>query len=463
MRIAILICSIVFYVGMNTVSAGLITDRGTQIDSMDNLSNWTIIGNAVGNVTNNSVNFVEGTQGITIKSYNLGMDYYMDRNISNNPINLSNYKSIDFWVYVPDISNYKNISSIIIALSNKTDFSKFIYYSSGFSGALSVGWNHLVISKNKFKSTGGDTWETEKKLIRLRVKAKSDSITQITFDVIRYGMRARPVVILTIDDGLSNFYDNGSSILISNDQKATFFVSTGLVETAGYVSWENVTALYNIGWDISSHLVDHVNLLTLDNESLNKQLKNSRDTLISRGYARGANILAYPFGGYNESVANAAKSNGYVMARTIEPGGDGSADQVKAHLSINDNYNMYLKMWGLSVNNVTDYKRAIDDTINNSGVVVLIFHQIVKDSTPVTISTQLNVSTFKNISDYIKSRSADIDIMTMSEYYERSQNLSTNVYIPPNSPTEKIATSAHNSSNLFMEILSVLKKVIMSL
>jgi peptidoglycan/xylan/chitin deacetylase (PgdA/CDA1 family) len=103
--------------------------------------------------------------------------------------------------------------------------------------------------------------------------------------------------------------------------KATFFVTTSYIdgksrkEWSGgrareYMSWDDVKALNDMGFEIGSHMVSHVGLGSLGDEDLGLQLKGSRDA-IARVTGKPVNVLSYPYGSVNERVVQAAIKAGF--------------------------------------------------------------------------------------------------------------------------------------------------------
>jgi peptidoglycan/xylan/chitin deacetylase (PgdA/CDA1 family) len=67
-------------------------------------------------------------------------------------------------------------------------------------------------------------------------------------------------VILNFDDAYKSQYTNAKPILDKYGYKATFYLICNDIESNGYLSWEDIAALYNDGNDIGSHTMNHVDL-----------------------------------------------------------------------------------------------------------------------------------------------------------------------------------------------------------
>jgi hypothetical protein len=64
---------------------------------------------------------------------------------------------------------------------------------------------------------------------------------------------------------------------------------------------------------------------------------------------------------------------------------------------------------------VSYIKSEIDNTITHDGLLIISFHNIV-DTTP-SYNEEYLTSDFKQISDYLKSRSDAVDVVSMSDYF----------------------------------------------
>src|SRR5262252_7320326 len=75
---------------------------------------------------------------------------------------------------------------------------------------------------------------------------------------------AAPVTVVTIqfDDGNADAYQWISG-LNNYGFPATYYVNSGTIDTAGHLTWTQLTALSQAGNEIASHTVDHVNIKKL--------------------------------------------------------------------------------------------------------------------------------------------------------------------------------------------------------
>lgn len=96
----------------------------------------------------------------------------------------------------------------------------------------------------------------------------------------------RPIVAVTFDDGYLDNYTNARPILNRHGVPATFFVSTGIVDTTREfqhdiekgvrglpnMSWDQIRELHADGHEIGAHTVNHVNIAKVDDTTAEREL-----------------------------------------------------------------------------------------------------------------------------------------------------------------------------------------------
>lgn len=397
----------------DAAARSFITNNGTQIDNFDDSSAW-ILGGTGASIENDTNNLKEGTQGIKITTTN-GNVAWITKTIDHNFSNASNFA---FDVY---LVNSSNISNIAINIGSTTDFTK--YYVST-TDSLVEGRNKIVIAKSSFTDTKHkDSWGKNMLRIRIRVNMVSEGSASATFDDLRYDVDGKPKVIITFDDGFQSVYDNAYPIMQNNGQNGVSFVITSYPDKfrdREYMDLIDITKLYNAGWDISSHTVSHSRLTAISQTSLENELNDSYDWLMTHNFNKSAIFLAYPYGKYNYNVITSAKRKGYVFGKTTING------QRQAFFSTDDEYvNFQLKTMNIvNTTSVDTIKTYINDTIEQKSVLILTFHQIVNNSADTSI--RYLTSDFQKISEFLKTKSDAglLDVVTLSQYYESISNSS---------------------------------------
>ena len=121
---------------------------------------------------------------------------------------------------------------------------------------------------------------------------------------------AKPPVVLTIDGGRASDYEIAYPTLVEAGSKATFFVNTGKIGTAGFLSWGQIAEMYRGGMSFQSYGHDHVYLTRLSLGELERQLTGSRRMLEDRLQTR-VEFLGVPYGDMNGRVLDRALGAGY--------------------------------------------------------------------------------------------------------------------------------------------------------
>ena len=134
-------------------------------------------------------------------------------------------------------------------------------------------------------------------------------------------MRGKPLppkpVLITFDDGYDDVLRFALPVLERFRMRATAYVITGRSNDwrSSFLSWFELRELDRRGIEIASHTVSHRDLRTLDDRELAHELVASRQSL-ERRLRRPVRSLAYPFGGHDARVVEAARRAGYLLAVT---------------------------------------------------------------------------------------------------------------------------------------------------
>jgi len=144
------------------------------------------------------------------------------------------------------------------------------------------------------------------------------------------GNRPAPPVkslVLTVDDGHKSVYTDMFPLLKKNQVPATLFIYPSAVSNATYaMTWGQLREMKETGLiDLQSHTFWHPNfrkekerLKSSEYEHLvEMQLKKSKQKL-ERELGTLVDMLAWPFGIYNDDLMDKAAEAGYVAAFTME-------------------------------------------------------------------------------------------------------------------------------------------------
>jgi peptidoglycan/xylan/chitin deacetylase (PgdA/CDA1 family) len=132
------------------------------------------------------------------------------------------------------------------------------------------------------------------------------------------GLPSRPV-ILTFDDGYSDFFTTALPILRAHDFSAVAYVVSGFMGRSGYMTAAQVLEADRSGIEIGAHTVDHVDLARQSSAGVHFQLTASKTTLEGL-LGHPVLSLCYPSGRFNSTVISAAANAGYRDATTTRWG-----------------------------------------------------------------------------------------------------------------------------------------------
>jgi peptidoglycan/xylan/chitin deacetylase (PgdA/CDA1 family) len=146
-------------------------------------------------------------------------------------------------------------------------------------------------------------------------------------------------VVVTFDDALRSVLDCAFPILARLGVPATVFVPTrhalhgepadwpgheSWVETEhrhelDCLTWSDLAQLASAGWEIASHTRSHPRLTTLDDAVLHDELAGSKADCENH-LGHRCDSIAYPYSDFDDRVARAARSAGYLFGATVPRG-----------------------------------------------------------------------------------------------------------------------------------------------
>jgi peptidoglycan/xylan/chitin deacetylase (PgdA/CDA1 family) len=134
---------------------------------------------------------------------------------------------------------------------------------------------------------------------------------------------------VTFDDAFASVLERAAPILDQFQVPATVFAPTAYMEAGSLswpgvdhwastphasemraLSWDQLGALAERGWEIASHTRTHPRLTGLDDGRLSEELTGSREDLLTH-LGRTSDAIAYPYGDVDARVARSAERAGY--------------------------------------------------------------------------------------------------------------------------------------------------------
>lgn len=115
----------------------------------------------------------------------------------------------------------------------------------------------------------------------------------------------------TFDDGLESHYTNVYPILKEKNFSATFFVIANITSdldelNRNLIKNYQVKELIENGFEIGSHTLTHALLTELNEEKVERELKESKE-ILEKTYNITMNSFAFPYSRYNYNILSVAK------------------------------------------------------------------------------------------------------------------------------------------------------------
>jgi peptidoglycan/xylan/chitin deacetylase (PgdA/CDA1 family) len=184
------------------------------------------------------------------------------------------------------------------------------------------------------------------------------------------------------------------------------------IGTGSYCTEAQLLTLHAAGWNLANHTTSHTDLTTLNEEQIISEISECEAYLYSLGFGSGARHLAYPYGAVNAAVYDAIKPL-VKTARTVLQPFSG-----QAFIEEYDDLPWYIKAFAvIDTTPVATLTTAIDQVIEDCGLIVLLFH-IIADSPGGTY--EYATDNFQAVSNYLKTKSdaALLSVMTVEEYWK---------------------------------------------
>ena len=209
---------------------------------------------------------------------------------------------------------------------------------------------------------------------RLRIRVREESFREQVDELVRQGYVTMTVseliengpmavagkaIVLSFDDGYKDNITEAASELKARGMRATFFVTASNINgnslktwadgaKRAYMDWADVASLGRMGFEIGSHMVDHIRLTDLGDEEALYQLAASKREILEKAGIE-PKTFSHPYGGADDKIAGLAKRAGYIggcslmkglnikttdpyLLRRTEVGGDDTMDDFRAKL-----------------------------------------------------------------------------------------------------------------------------------
>jgi len=126
-------------------------------------------------------------------------------------------------------------------------------------------------------------------------------------------------VLLTFDDGYSDFYTDAYSILREFNYPATVFIPTGLMNNVGYLYWSQISEMAAGRILFANHTWSHKNVKT--KEDVLKTEISTADVQLNEKGLNVPKVFAYPYGLESGAAISFLQGLNYKLAFTTKSGG----------------------------------------------------------------------------------------------------------------------------------------------
>jgi peptidoglycan/xylan/chitin deacetylase (PgdA/CDA1 family) len=234
-------------------------------------------------------------------------------------------------------------------------------------------------------------------------------------------------VLFTFDDGWLDTYTNAFPIMRAAGYRATLYACRDMIVGTGpdIMRTEQVNQLYQHGWDIGNHTTSHREYdpaLTPEDppptlDELRILYQDNTDWIIQQFGARGAFHACYPSGYYTPELISLLQELGIMTVRTT--------NESSQPTPVTDPANYYeLPTWPLETILNPDpgdspleiATAAIEAAIPAGSTVVFMVHKV----EPVLADLVLTTADFQAVINYIKSKQNQVQVMTISEWYNKA-------------------------------------------
>jgi peptidoglycan/xylan/chitin deacetylase (PgdA/CDA1 family) len=298
---------------------------------------------------------------------------------------------------------------------------------TGLNPQFVVGWNRLQFSIDDCGVAGtGMTLADWGNATVVRFALFSQPGTTANLSIARFKwLQTRAALTFTWDDGRAGCYTNAMPILKQQGWASTLYVVTQLVGQPEYylqgggtvpdpITLDQLHGLQDAGWDISSHTVTHPDLSAATPAQQQYELETAKEWLLTNGFANGARFFATPYGKRNADTQK-------IAATLYENLRDGSASPdagyetpLNRNWDVNTRYQLrFQEINSLNRTPLAQFRSWVDAAISAGTWLIVLGHNVDGPS------GWLTPGLFQQYVDYVASRRDQIDVLTLSEYWDR--------------------------------------------
>ncbi len=177
---------------------------------------------------------------------------------------------------------------------------------------------------------------------------KDHGITPISLEQLKaYWFDGKPLpakaVLLTFDDGFRSIFEIAYPVLKRYHYPAVLFAYTDFIKwQKGSLRYDDIETMTKHQWTVESHTKSHMhmgkdeeNYSPSDFEALLTKELSVPVSFIKDHFGYTSNVLAYPYGDYNDHLVDKTRAMGYQLAFGVCPGpNDRTVPPLKLHRNL---------------------------------------------------------------------------------------------------------------------------------
>ncbi len=355
-------------------------------------------------------------------------------------MDLSGFDSF-YLEYYSDENSVAAVSDVWIEFSNN-DFQDF-FRCRFMNQTINFRHSRLfqMLSFNRCKPNGNPSW---KKIdhVRVTVSSKPQTSLHVTFDRLSAykNQLQKGKVLFTFDDGSVDSFVYAKPKMDEYGFAGTAYVimegKSEIGRNKAKFSIAEVQALYDAGWDISSHGYEVLSDIPIENAV--KSVKTAIDRIDSNGWTRASHHYAYPSGRYSGELIEALKTrlNIQTIRTTMNsPNTLPLANRFTINAFIVRN-----------IDSAADLEQAVSTCADQKQVCIFSFHLLVDEPPDELIEfPKTEFFRFVDFVGQLKNQN-QVDVITISELYNLDAALNAEKIMLPEDGSNAIGLQPDKST-----------------
>lgn len=350
--------------------------------------------------------------------------------ISSLSLDLSQYRSLGVWIYFPDRADKSNLYVEFLAVTawgaNLFEASTKLSGDVLYKGWIFVGWDMLSTgsgdgSKDQFLKAGAADWSNITQL-RVRVRSANGTANSVYVDSIVAGRRSKAAISFCFDDSNASDYTAYQNLAAYGWSGSSFLYSATFDDgNPAHLQQAEADIMYAAGWEMCNHTSSALPATTLGSvEAITAAVQGGYDNLITYGYTKDADILAYVGGDFDANMATVVDTLDIVQyGRLFQAVGSpmyiaGHPDGEGANEIGFDRYNMATYELQSNTKTLNDLKAAVDEVIARGGWQIFSGHKIVSGAAG---ALEIQDTIWADLLAYIETKESAglVDVLTIGQ------------------------------------------------